>query len=116
MLWEYTLLLFLISFISLILAFDQNIEPIGKVFFMLLGGITFPAASMGMLKIDFNWGGSQNVVQYTFIPGQGAWIAYALTIVGVLLFMIGCIRSWELVLPKPKQTPIAIPMMTSVEN
>ena len=103
MLWEYTLLLFVFSFLGLLLAFDRNIDPVGQIFFMFLAGVLLPSAALGLLKIDYNWGGSQNVVQYTYIPTNGEeYITYTLATIGALLIIIASWKAVLLMLPKAK--------------
>jgi hypothetical protein len=98
MLFEYTLVCFLVSFLGLLLCFDEGIDPVGRVFFMLLAGVFLPIAGYGLFSVDYNWGGSINVVQYTYHPIDNTrWIPYGFAIVGALLIIIAVAKSTQLV-------------------
>jgi hypothetical protein len=103
MLFEYTLLLLAFSLVGMILMFDQTIEPVGRVFFMMMTGVLLSAGGLGLLTIDFKWAGSQNIIPYTFIPTNGEeWVPYAFVIISALLIVIAVWKATLLVLPKTK--------------
>lgn len=97
MLWEYTQILFMVAGLASVLSFHRAINDIGQIFFLLVGGSSWFAFGISLLKITFKWGGSQNVVSYTYIPSTEAPFVYLFMAMGGIMFALGCWRAWNLV-------------------
>jgi len=92
-LWQYTLIFLVLGMISSIMAFHRNITDVGSVFWLFVGAMSWLVSAWGLLTIHFKWGGSQNVVSYTYIPSWEGWIlVFGLGGIGLLMLMIGIIR------------------------
>ena len=96
MLWEYTQILFVVAGLSTILAFHKNIDRVGKVFFLLVGAAAWFSFAISLLKITFKWGGSVNVISYTYIPSTESPFIYLFGGVGLVMLIIGLIRAFDL--------------------
>ena len=96
MLWQYIEIMFIVSGLSTILAFHKLIDKLGQVFFLLFGGITWMGFAISLLQIEFKFSGSQNIIPYTYIPGEESPFIFIFGIMGLMMFGIGCIRAAEL--------------------
>jgi len=96
MLWQYTEILFAVAGLATILSFYRNIDRIGQVFFLFVGAAGWWGFGVSLLKITFKWGGSTTVVSYTYIPSTESAFVYLFLGMGMIMFIIGIIRAFEL--------------------
>ena len=94
-LWEYTELFYVTALIFTILAFHKNTERIGRTFYFLAGGILWGMTAWCMLKIDWVWAGSINVIEYTYTPAWEGWAVSIFGFMGMLMIIIGGIRAFS---------------------
>ena len=96
MLWQYTELLFIVAGLATILSFHKSIDRLGQVFFLLVGAASWVGFGIGLLKVNFKWGGSTTVVNYTYIPSTESPFIFLFLGMGLLMLIIGGIRAIEL--------------------
>lgn len=97
MLWEYTQLLFITAMVVTVLSFHKNTEKFGRIFYLLLGAVFWPAFAVSLLKIEYKWAGSTTVVSYTYIPStESIGLVYGFGAIGLIMLIIGLLRVIEL--------------------
>jgi len=96
MLWQYTEVMFAVAGLATILSFHKSIDRFGQIFFIFVGALFWNIFGISLLKINFKWGGSTSVVDYTYIPGAESPFIYAFMFMGLVMFLIGLIRALEL--------------------
>ena len=92
-LWEYTQLYFITGLVFTIFAFHRNTERSGRIFYFFMGGLCWGIVAWGLNTITFKWGGSMNVIDYTYIPSWESWVVtFGFGIMSILMFLLGCFR------------------------
>jgi hypothetical protein len=89
-LWEYTELFFITALTFTILAFHNSVNRIGKSFYLMGGGMLWGIIGWTLQDIDFVWGGSINIIEYTYMPlGWEAVFPSVFGWIGTIMFLLG---------------------------
>jgi hypothetical protein len=92
-LYQYTELFFVTALVFTIFAFHKNTEKSGRIFYFFMGAMAWGVVAYGLNTIDFKWGGTVSVVDYTYIPAWESWVVtFGFGIMSILMFIIGSIR------------------------
>ena len=92
-LWLYTELFFITAIVFTIFAFHRNTEKVGRIFYFFMGGLSWGIVAWGLNTITFKWGGSNSVIDYTYIPSWESWVVtFGFGIMASLMFILGCFR------------------------
>jgi hypothetical protein len=97
MLWQYTELLFVLGVFLTFMGFYTKVDRFARVMFIFFSAVVWNTVGQGLLKIDYKWGGSMNVVSYTFIPAGESAISYIFNWMTVIFIIIGFVRFIDIV-------------------
>jgi hypothetical protein len=91
-LWNYVELFFGAALVFTILCFHESINRVGRTFFLMAGGVLWGMVSWSLQKVDFHWAGSINVIDYSYVAGNGENIMVSIFgFLGLLMFILGII-------------------------
>ena len=86
-----------LGLVSLALCFHKSITKIGQVFYMFVSGISLTNVGLSFLRLKFIWGGSTNIVTWTYIPAEmSRALVYGFSGFGLLLIVIAFVRAIDL--------------------